>query len=131
VSFLPLEVIPAKAGIQAVVFASLAGCAAVGDAQRGRETFVARDQGHCVLCHTIPGVAGGNVGPSLANVGSRLTVEEIRVRIEDITRVNPNATMPTYHRTDNLTRVASQYAGKPVLTREQVNDLVAYLSALR
>ena len=114
-----------------MVLPSVAACASIGDSQRGREVFVARDQGHCVLCHAVPGVAGGNVGPSLAQVGRRLTGEEIRVRIEDITRVNPNATMPTYHRTDNLTRVAPQYAGKPVLTREQVNDLVAFLSALR
>ena len=103
----------------------------MGDSQRGREVFVSRDQGHCVLCHAIPGAVGGNVGPSLAGVGSRLSADEIRTRIEDITRVSPNATMPTYHRTENLTRVASQYAGKPVLSREQVNDLVAYLSTLK
>jgi sulfur-oxidizing protein SoxX len=71
------------------------------------------------------------VGPSLAGVGSRLSAAEIRVRIEDITRVNPNATMPTYHRTENLTRVAPQYAGKPVLSGDQVNDLVAFLSMLK
>jgi sulfur-oxidizing protein SoxX len=60
-----------------------------------------------------------------------LSAPEIRTRIEDITRVIPNATMPTYHRTENLARVASQYAGKPVLSREQVDDLVAFLSTLR
>ena len=109
----------------------LLGCVAVGDVQRGREVFASREQGHCVLCHAIPGTAGGNVGPSLANVGSRLSAGEIRIRIEDITRVKPNATMPTYHRTANLTRVAPQYAGKPVLTRGQVDDLVAFLSTLK
>lgn len=114
-----------------VVLASLAGCATVADVQRGREVFTSRDQGHCVLCHSIPGTAGGNVGPSLANVGGRLTPEEIRVRVEDITRINPNAAMPTYHRTEGLTRMASQYAGKPVLSREQVDDVVAYLSTLK
>jgi sulfur-oxidizing protein SoxX len=116
---------------RAVVLASLAGCATVGDVQRGREVFVSRDQGHCVLCHTIAGTAAGNVGPSLANVGSRLTPREIRARIEDITRITPNAAMPTYHRTEGLTRVASQYAGKPVLSREQVEDVAAYLSTLK
>ena len=109
----------------------LVSCATAGDVSRGKEVFVSRDQGHCVLCHTIPGVAGGNVGPSLASVGSRLTRDELRVRIEDITRLNPKATMPAYHRTDGLTRVASQYAGKPLLSREQVDDVVAYLSTLK
>jgi sulfur-oxidizing protein SoxX len=71
------------------------------------------------------------VGPSLATVGSRLSPDELRVRIEDITRVNPNATMPTYHRTGNLTRVASQYAGKPMLSRQQVDDVAAFLSTLK
>ena len=110
----------------------LAGCAAMGNAERGRDVFVSRDQGHCVLCHVVPGVAAaGNVGPSLEHVGSRLSAGEIRVRIEDITRVNPNAPMPAYHRTENLNRVASQYAGKPVLSRSQVDDLVAYLASLK
>jgi sulfur-oxidizing protein SoxX len=76
-------------------------------------------------------MAGGNVGPSLANVGSRLSPDELRLRIEDITRVNPNATMPTYHRTEDLTRVASQYTGKPVLTRQQVDDVVVFLSSMK
>ena len=104
----------------------------MGDVQRGREVFVSRDQGHCVLCHSVPGVAiSGNVGPALAGVGSRLSPAEIRTRIEDITRVNPNAPMPAYHRTENLTRVATQYSGKPVLSRQQVDDVVAFLSTLK
>ena len=104
----------------------------MGDASRGREVFVSREQGHCVLCHSIPGVAAsGNVGPALAGVGTRLSPSEIRIRIEDITRVSPNAPMPAYHRIENLKRVASQYAGKPILSREQVDDLVAYLSTLK
>jgi cytochrome c2 len=45
-----------------------------GDAGRGREVFVSREGGHCVLCHSAPGVAvAGNVGPPLAGVGARLT----------------------------------------------------------
>src|SRR5437762_10221415 len=60
-----------------------------GDIARGREIFLARDGGHCVLCHAAPGVSvAGNVGPSLAGVGSRLTSAQIRLRIVDITRVN-------------------------------------------
>ena len=114
---------------------SLASCAATprsGDASRGRELFVAKDEARCVLCHAVPGVAfAGDVGPSLAGVGSRLTAAEIRLRIADITRVNPDSVMPTFHRTEGMVRVAPAYRGKPVLTGEQVEDLVAYLETLR
>jgi L-cysteine S-thiosulfotransferase len=106
--------------------------APAGDAARGRETFVSREGGHCVLCHSAPGVAqAGDVGPPLAGVGSRLTAAQIRLRIADITRVNPQSVMPTFHRTEGLVRVAPQYAGKPVLSAQQVEDLVAYLGTLR
>jgi L-cysteine S-thiosulfotransferase len=106
--------------------------AAAGDAARGREVFMARDGGHCVLCHAAPGVAiAGNVGPSLAGVGERLTPGQIRLRIADMPRVNPDAAMPAFHRTEGLTRVAPEYRGKPALSGQQVEDLVAWLSALR
>jgi L-cysteine S-thiosulfotransferase len=106
--------------------------AAAGDAARGREVFMARDGGHCVLCHAAPGVAiAGNVGPSLAGVGDRLTPGQIRLRIADMPRVNADAAMPAFHRTEGLTRVAPEYRGKPALSGQQVEDLVAWLSALR
>jgi len=103
-----------------------------GDAAHGREVFIARDGGHCVLCHAAPGIApAGDVGPSLAGVGSRLTGPELRLRIADITRASPQAAMPTFHRVEGMTRVAPEYQGMPVLTGQQVEDLVAYLSTLR
>src|ERR1041385_6233181 len=86
--------------------------AAVGDPARGREIFVSREGGHCVLCHSAPGVAVAcNVGPPLAGVGSRLTAGQIRLRIADITRVNPEAVMPTFHRIEGMQRVAPNYQG--------------------
>jgi L-cysteine S-thiosulfotransferase len=106
--------------------------AAAGDPARGREVFVAREGGHCVLCHAAPGVvSAGDVGPSLAGVGSRLSPAQIRLRIADITRVSPAAVMPAFHRTEGLNRVAPAYAGKPVLDAQQVEDLVAWLGTLR
>jgi sulfur-oxidizing protein SoxX len=92
---------------------------------------VTRDEARCVLCHAAPGVeGGGNLGPSLAGVGSRLSAGQIRLRIADVTRMNPDAVMPTFHRTTGMTRVAPQYAGKPVLDAVQVEDLVAWLRTL-
>ena len=71
------------------------------------------------------------MGPALSGVGSRLAASQIRLRIADITRVRPEAVMPTFHRTTSMVRVAPQVAGKPVLTAAQVEDLVAWLSTLR
>ncbi len=106
--------------------------AAAGDPARGREVFVAREGGHCVLCHAAPGVAtAGNVGPSLAGVGARLTPGQIRLRIADITRVNAKAVMPTFHRVEGMQRVAPEYRGRTALSGQQVEDLVAWLATLQ
>jgi len=106
--------------------------APAGDVQRGREVFVSREEGHCVVCHEVSGITPtGNVGPSLDHVGSRLTVAQLRLRVADITRVNPQAAMPAFHRTEGLTRVAAQYQGRTALSGQQVEDVVAWLATLR
>jgi len=106
--------------------------AAAGDPARGREVFMQREQGHCVLCHAVPGAdIAGNVGPPLAGVGSRLSPAQIRLRVADITRVYPDSVMPTFHRTEGMVRVAPALRGKPALEGQQVEDLVAWLSTLK
>ena len=111
--------------------ASLAG---PGDVDRGRALLAARENANCVLCHAIPDPAlpfAGDVGPSLAGVGSRLSAGQIRLRIVDNMRVNAATIMPSYYRSSGFDRVAPEYRGKTVLTAQQVEDLVAYLATLR
>ncbi len=106
--------------------------AATGDAARGREVFTSREGGHCVLCHSLPGIeVSGNVGPSLAGIGSRFTPAQIRLRVADITRVNPDAVMPSFHRTEGLHAVAPERRGQPMLTGQQVEDVVAWLATFK
>lgn len=101
-------------------------------AERGRAVFTQREQGHCVICHAIPGVTvAGNVGPSLAGVGARLDAGQLRQRVVDITAVNPDAVMPAFHRTEGLSRVAAAHRGKPLLSAQQVEDVVAFLGTLK
>jgi L-cysteine S-thiosulfotransferase len=127
-----LAVLGACASPRAPVDAMDMPLAPAGDAARGREVFASREGGHCILCHAAPGVeASGNVGPSLAGVGSRLAPAQIRLRIVDITRVNPDAAMPSFHRTEGLVRVTGSRVGQPALDGQQVEDLVAFLSTLR
>ncbi len=105
-----------------------------GNAERGRALLVERAAANCLLCHAVPDPSqrvAGNVGPSLAGVGRRLSAAQLRLRIADIQRLNPDAVMPSYYRVDELDRVAGEYRGKPVLDGQQVEDLVAYLETLK
>jgi sulfur-oxidizing protein SoxX len=71
------------------------------------------------------------VGPSLRGVAGRLSEGQMRLRLVDERRLNPASLMPSYYRVDGLTRVARQYAGKPALTAQEIEDVLAYLMTLR
>lgn len=104
-----------------------------GDPARGRAVVTGRDA-NCLYCHTVPGGGErfmGDVGPPLTGVASRLSAGEIRLRVVDPTRVNPDAAMPAYHRTAGLEAVAAAWRGRPILTAQEVEDVVAYLMTLQ
>jgi sulfur-oxidizing protein SoxX len=105
-----------------------------GDAARGREVAFNRERGNCIVCHVMSGAdarSHGNVGPSLEGVAGRLGEGQMRLRLIDSRRLNPASLMPSYYRVDGLTRVARQYAGKPVLAAQEIEDVLAYLMTLR
>jgi sulfur-oxidizing protein SoxX len=105
-----------------------------GDPQRGREVAVSRELGNCLLCHTMPIPEErfqGTIGPDLAGVATRLSEGQIRLRIVDASGLNPETIMPPYYRVQDLRRVRAAYRGKPVLTPEQVEDVVALLLTFR
>jgi len=103
-----------------------------GDATRGRSIVANRDQGGCTLCHEVPGEKNfGDIAPTLAGVGARFSVPQLRLRVADSTRVNPKTPMPAYYRTEGLAQVAQAYRGKPVLSAQQVEDVVAWLATLK
>ena len=105
-----------------------------GDPRQGRELVVSRQFGNCLLCHRAP-IPGerfqGDLGPDLAGVASRLSAGQIRLRIVDETRLNPDTIMPPYYRVEGLRRVMTAYRDKPVLTADQVEDVVAFLLTFR
>jgi L-cysteine S-thiosulfotransferase len=105
-----------------------------GNAARGRLVIENRQLSTCLLCHSGPFPERhlqGNVGPSLDGVGSRLTAGEIRLRLVDPAKLNPDTVMPSYYAVEGLTRVGRAWQGKPVLTAQQIEDVVAFLAALR
>ena len=104
-----------------------------GDPARGRAIVVKREN-TCLLCHSGPFPEErlqGDLAPNLKGVGGRWSEGELRLRLVDASRLNPATIMPSYYRMDGLTRVAPNYRGKPVLTAEQIEDVVAYLKTLK
>ena len=111
--------------------ASLTG--AKGDPERGRAIVANRQVGLCLLCHSGPFPEErfqGDLAPDLSSA-ARLTEGQIRLRIVDPRRANPETIMPAYYRTEGLTRVAPSFRGKTILTAEQIEDVVAYLVSLK
>lgn len=105
-----------------------------GDAGRGRKIVVDRQVGLCLLCHAGPFPEArfqGTLAPDLAGVGSRLSAGELRLRLVDGRRQNPDTIMPSYYRVDDLARVAKPYVGRPLLDAGQIEDVVAFLGTLR
>jgi L-cysteine S-thiosulfotransferase len=104
-----------------------------GDPARGRALVLERTS-TCILCHSGPFPEEkfqGDLAPSLAGSGSRWSAGQLRLRLVDASRLNPVTIMPSYYRIDGLERVAPAWRGKPILTAEQIEDIVAYLATLR
>jgi L-cysteine S-thiosulfotransferase len=105
-----------------------------GDPARGRAIVVNRQLGFCLLCHSGPFPEEpfqGTIGPDLRGAGARWTEGQLRLRLVDGRQINPTTIMPAYYRTENLTRVAPAFRGKPILSAEQIEDVVAFLASLR
>ena len=105
-----------------------------GEPVRGREIVVNRQVGLCLLCHSGPFPEQkfqGTLAPDLKGAGARSSEGQLRLRIVDASKIKPDTIMPPYYRVDGLERVAPAFQGKPILTAEQIEDVVAYLVTLR
>lgn len=112
--------------------APLAGLA--GDPARGRAIVVDRQKGLCLLCHTGPFPQQrfqGDIAPALDGAGARWSAGQLRLRIVDGTQLNPDTVMPSYYRTEGLARVARAFQDKPILSAQEVEDVVVFLLTLR
>lgn len=104
-----------------------------GDPTRGRALVVDRSS-TCILCHSGPFLEQkfqGDLAPNLAGSGSRWSEGQLRLRLVDAAHLNAATIMPSYYRIDGLVRVGSNWRGKPILSAEQIEDILAYLVTLR
>src|SRR5262245_46229494 len=72
---------------------------AKGDAERGRGIVVNRQVGLCLLCHTGPFPEEkfqGTLAPDLTGTGARWSEGQLRLRIVDASRLNPDTILQPY-----------------------------------
>jgi sulfur-oxidizing protein SoxX len=106
---------------------------APGDAAHGRALVLERTN-TCILCHSGPFPETrfqGDLAPDLTGSGRRWSASQLRLRLVDASRLNPETIMPSYYRVDGLNRVGRNWTGKPILSAAQIEDIVAYLATLR
>ena len=107
-----------------------------GNAAEGRKTFADRKLGNCLACHVNSDLSDqlfhGDVGPSLDGVGQRWEPEQLRTIVVNAKNVFTDRTiMPGFYTPDVGENVRKDLIGKTILTPQQVEDVVAYLSTLK
>lgn len=104
-----------------------------GNPVRGERIVRDPDKATCLICHAIP-IEGepdpGNIGPPLHGVASRYTAGELRLRLVEPKRLNPETVMPSYYEARGLYRVATEYRGRSIYSASEIEDVIAYLLTL-
>ncbi|MFU8776172.1 MAG: sulfur oxidation c-type cytochrome SoxX [Roseovarius sp.] len=119
---------------------SLTGVA--GDPMAGREVLGSRSLGNCVACHEVTAMTDvpfhGDIGPMLDGAGSRWSEADLRGIVVNAKVMFPDSMMPSFYRTEGYTRPGNAFTGAaadgtfgPLLTAQQVEDVVAYLVTLK
>jgi L-cysteine S-thiosulfotransferase len=119
--------------MRALLALALVASAHAGDIERGRALVADRTQSLCLLCHSLTSAGDanqGNLAPPLDGIARRLSAKGLRDRIADMRRFNPGTVMPPFRSTEGLRDVAPAWSGRPALTEEQLDDIVAYLGTL-
>lgn len=105
-----------------------------GNARQGRAIVLSRQRGLCLLCHSGPfpeEPVQATISTNLSGAGSRWSEAQLRLRVADARWLNPDSLMPSFHRLPTASRVPSALQDNPVLSAQEVEDVVAFLSSLR
>jgi sulfur-oxidizing protein SoxX len=112
-----------------------------GDPEAGREVMITRGLGNCIACHQVTALADypfhGEVGPTLDGVATRWNEADLRGIVSNAKMTFPGSVMPAFYKTDGFIRPGNAYTGRaaegdldPLLSAQQIEDVVAYLMTL-
>jgi sulfur-oxidizing protein SoxX len=115
------------------VAASLTGVA--GDAANGRKVFMNRKKGNCLACHVNDDMSEqsfhGEVGPELNGVADRWETAELRGIVVNAKKMFDGTIMPSFYRDAGFNRTLKKFDGKAILSAQEIEDLLAYISTLK
>ncbi len=135
------EVLPTAVSFaDGAVTQSLSGVA--GDAAQGRKIVGSKKLGNCVACHAVSDLDDvpfhGEIGPTLDGAGERWSEAELRGIVTNAKIMFEESMMPSFYKTEGFIRPGKAYTGKaaddtfgPLLTAQQIEDVVAYLTTLK
>lgn len=112
-----------------------------GDPANGAEIVGSKKLGNCVACHKVSALSDvpwqGEVGPPLDGAGSRWSAAELRGIVANAKMMFDGTMMPSFYKVDGFIRPGDAYTGKaateitPILTAQQIEDVVAFLATLK
>ncbi len=125
--------------VDGAIDTSLTGAA--GDPAAGR-VIMNKGAGNCIACHAVSDLAEfpfhGEIGPTLDGAADRWTEAELRGIVSNAKEMFPESMMPSFYKTSGFVRPGNAYTGKaaegdldPLLTAQQIEDVVAYLLTLK
>ncbi len=106
-----------------------------GDPANGRAVFANRKKGNCLACHTNSDMKDqlfhGEIGPSLDHVAERYDAPHFRAILTNSKMVFHDTIMPAFYRNSGFVRPMKKFEGKTILTAQEVEDVIAYLTTLK
>lgn len=107
-----------------------------GDPEAGVQWYTNRGLGNCMTCHANSGLPNvdwqGDIAPALDGVADRYDAATLRAILVNAKTVFGEQTfMPAMYKDSGFVRVGEDYAGKPIMSAQQVEDVLAYLLTLK
>lgn len=114
-----------------------------GDVAAGAKVMTTAALGNCVACHVVSAMPDvpfqGNIGPALDGAADRWTEAELRGIVANAKMAFDGTMMPAFYKVSGFVRAGDAYTGKaapaegykPILSAQQVEDVVAYLLTLK